>query len=125
MTTNAQFEERFLTFSADVLALVCRLPKSQTGRHIADQLMRSGTSVGAQMREARAAESRADLIHKMQIALKEAREASYWLLLLRKAGIISDRSLDGLVQESNEITAILAKSVITAKKNNEEYTHSK
>ena len=65
MATNSEYEERFLIFSAEVLSLVGKIPKTQTGRHVADQLMRSGTSVGAHMREARAAESRADLIHKM------------------------------------------------------------
>jgi four helix bundle protein len=117
MRSPEQFEKRFLDFGASVLRLSSCLPKSQTGRHIADQLLRSGTSVGAHMREARSAESKADLIHKMQIALKEAREAHYWLSLIQQGGLIHEASLTMLVQEAHELTAILAQSVITAKRN--------
>ena len=71
------------------------------------------------MREARSAESRADLIHKMQIALKEVREAHYWLSLIEKGGLMHEATLTALAQEAYELTVILAKSVITAKRNSE------
>lgn len=118
-STQEQFEKRFLNFSAAVLDLTTRLPRNRTGNHIADQLFRSGTSVGAHMREARSAESRADLIHKMQIALKEAREAHYWLSLIEQGRIVPYAPLPRLVQEANELTAMLAKGVMTAKSNSE------
>ncbi len=117
---DASFEERCLAFSANILKLASSdvLPKTSSVRTIADQLFRSGTSVGANVHEARAAESRADFIHKMQIALKESREVNYWLALIQKAGVVeTDPFLLRLSQESSEISAILAKSVITAKKN--------
>ena len=84
---------------------------------MANQLMKSGTSIGANVREAQNAESKADFIHKMKIALKEAREASYWLALTNEAGLSNDPSLPGLASEAHQILAILAQSVLTAKAN--------
>ena len=109
------FEKRFLNFGTSVLRLTALLPNNKKGQHVADQLFRSATSVGAHMREARSAESRADLIHKMQLALKEAREAHYWLSLSFEGGLIKTDSLRGLVGEADELIAILVKSVLTAK----------
>ena len=112
-----EFQQRCLRFSAEVLCLVARLPRNQTTRAIADQLLRSGTSVGANVREARAAESRADFVHKMQIALKEAGETAYWLELIAMSNLVSDAPLERLSNEADEIAAIIGKSVITAKRN--------
>ncbi len=111
------FQERFLNFSADILMLVSKFPKNQAGRHIADQLFRSGTSVGAHLEEARAGESRADFIHKMQVALKELREVGYWLKLVTKTNLVADTSLPRISDECEQLTAMLAQSVITAKRN--------
>jgi len=111
------FQQRCLLFSAKVLRLVEKLPKSHTSRTIADQLFRSGTSVGANVQEAKGTESRADFIHKFQVALKEAQEAAYWLALIQLARIVDDAELPRLAKEATEIAAILAQSVITAKKN--------
>jgi len=111
------FQQRCIRFSAQVLQLTSVLPKSLASRTIADQLLRSGTSVGANAHEARSAESRADFIHKMQIALKESRETQYWLALIQQAKLLETVRIDPVLQECNEITAILAQSVITAKKN--------
>ncbi len=116
-TARDIFEKRFFDFGAQIVRFTARLPKTKTGRHFADQLLRSGTAVGAHMREARSAESKADLIHKMQIALKEVREAHYWLSLICEGGLISEVSLPQLIKEAYELTAILAQSVITAKRN--------
>jgi four helix bundle protein len=102
-----------------VLRLVGQLPKTQTSRAIADQLLRSGTSVGANVHEARSAESRADFVHKMQIALKEARETSYWLILTAEAKLAETPTLPDLVEECDQITAILVASVKTARRNAE------
>jgi len=115
--TPEVFQERFLNFSADILSLVSKFPKSLAGRHIADQMLRSGTSVGAHLQEARAGESRADFIHKIQVALKELREVGYWLKLTSKAKLVEDASLPGLADECEQLTAMLAQSVITAKQN--------
>jgi four helix bundle protein len=80
-----------------------------------NQLLKSGTSIGANVYEAQYAESRLDFVHKMKIALKEANETLYWLTICKKMeGItVEDETLSGL----NEIMAILSKIIITSKKN--------
>ena len=86
-----------------------------TGHHIGDQLLRSGTSVGANYEEAQAAESRADFIHKLQIALKEVRESHYWLRMLARTAALPPEPLANLVDESTQLRAILSKAVASAK----------
>ena len=80
--------------------------------------MRAGTSAGANYEEACGAESRADFVHKLQIVLKELRESFYWLRLIKKTALIltTDPELLFLLQEAKELTNIIAKSVVTAKK---------
>ncbi|MDI6886003.1 MAG: four helix bundle protein [archaeon] len=107
--------ERLLDFAAGILRLVVRLNKTAIGRHIGNQLMRSATSSGANYEEACGAESKADFIHKMQLVLKELRESLYWLKLVKKSGLISDRDLQPLLSEVEELVKIVAKSIITAK----------
>jgi four helix bundle protein len=111
------FEVRCLRFGVNILKLTERFPKNASGKHLADQLMRSGTSVGANLREAQAAQSRADFIHKMQVSLKEAREADYWLGVIHAADIYTDADITELQGECQQLTAILAQSIITAKGN--------
>ena len=115
MECNRQFDERYLSFGADILRLLPKLPHDKVGAHVGDQLFRSGTSVGAHLQEARAAESRADFIHKMGMALKEVREAKYWLSLIALAEILPKDSVAELLKEAGELVAILSQSVITAK----------
>jgi four helix bundle protein len=81
---------------------------------VADQLLR-GTSAGANYEEARGAESKDDFAHKLQIAFKELRESNYWLRLLVKSGKLPLERMTGLLDESNQLRAILSKSVATAK----------
>lgn len=109
--------KRFLDFVLNILKLEKQLCRTYSGRHIYTQLFRSGTSAGANYEEARAGESKADFIHKMQIVLKELRECSYWILLINASNQVSiDHSaLISLTQESKELTSIIAKSIVTAK----------
>ncbi len=116
MEWNQQFDERYLMFGVAVLRIMKQLPHDKVGAHLGDQVFRSGTSVGAHMQEARAAESRADFIHKMQMALKEAREAKYWLSLIRLADVLPVETMQSLIQESSELVAIPSQSVLTAKR---------
>ncbi len=109
--------ERLLDFGAEVVKLTEGLPNTIAGKRIGDQLLRSGTSVGANYEEAQAAESRKDFIHKLQLALKELRETHYWLRLLGKADIVKSERLTSIQDESEQLKAILSKAVITAKKN--------
>jgi four helix bundle protein len=110
-----ELSNRFLDFAARTIALVGSLPKNQVGRHVAGQLLRSGTSVGSNYEEARGAESRADSIHKLSISWKEARESWYWLRLVERVQLVKPVRIGSLLQEANEISAILGKSLATAK----------
>ena len=89
-------------------------------RHVFGQLVRSATSTGANFEESRSAESRPDFIHKMQIVLKELRETGYWLKLLSrsKRQVQFGQQLKALSAEAEELTRIVAKSVVTAKSKN-------
>ncbi len=117
MDKKERYQDKFLDFGADIVALVKQLPRVTPGRQIADQILRSGTSVGANVNEAQSAESRADFLHKLQIALKEIRETGYWLAIIQRANLTQNELALPLIQRCEELTAILAKSVITAKQN--------
>lgn len=108
-------DRRLLLFAADILRLVGVLPKALAGRHVARQVLRSATSVGANYEEAQAAESHADFTHKLQVALKEARETNYWLRLIETAHLLPPTRVAALVNESSQLIAILGKSVARAK----------
>jgi len=108
--------DRLLDLSVAVIELAALLPKTYTGRHIARQVIRSATAGGANYEEARGAQSRADFIHKMTLALKEARETLYWLKIMGRAKLTKSPGIRGAVKETNELVAILTKSIHTAKK---------
>jgi four helix bundle protein len=99
--------ERLLDFGARVIRLADALPKRLAGKHVGAQLLRCGTSAGANYEEGRGAESRADFIHKLGVARKEAREASYWLRLIQCAKLVKPDRVAELVQEAHELCAIL------------------
>ncbi len=82
---------------------------------LSKQLLRSGTAVGALIREARHAQSRADFLSKMNIALKEANETEYWLMLLRDSHVISGTQFDSIHKDCDEIIRLLASIVKTTK----------
>ena len=109
--------DRFMVFVVNIIAIEKQLCKTYSGRHIFGQLFRAGTSAGANYEEARAGESRADFIHKMQIVLKELRESHFWIKLIIAAKIINieGEAIGILFKESKELTNIIAKSVVTAK----------
>jgi len=83
---------------------------------LSNQILRSGTSVGANIEEAQAAESKADFIHKYNIALKEARETKYWLRLLSTPNMPKNTDLDSLVREPDEICRVIAQIIINTRK---------
>jgi len=107
--------ERLLDYAVRVIRVVESLPKTMTGRRIADELLRRGTCVGAHYEEARGAESRSDFIHKLQIGLKELRESNYWLRVVSRARLLPPRRLAAIIDESNQLKAIVSKAVATAK----------
>jgi four helix bundle protein len=83
--------------------------------------MRSGTSVGALIREAEHAESKADFIHKMSIALKEANETEYWLMLLHDSEFIDNKSFSSITSDCQELIKILVSIIKSSKENNKKY----
>jgi four helix bundle protein len=116
MNSN-DLKQRTKQFALRVIKLVESLPPSQSGRVIGNQLLRSGTSVGANYRSACRGRSKADFIAKVGIAIEEADETHYWLEILTEAGLVPEVRLAGLMQESDELVAILTATVITARKN--------
>ncbi|MCG8406484.1 MAG: four helix bundle protein [Phycisphaerales bacterium] len=90
--------------------MVRSLPKDVTGQVITRQLSRCGTSIGANIEEAQGAQSRAEFARRMNIALSEARETSYWLRLMRESGIARANRLENIIQESEELISILKKT---------------
>ncbi len=108
-------EERLLTFSANIIKVCDNVYNSRAGNHIANQLVRSGTSALPNHGEAQAAESTKDFIHKMKIALKELRETNRWLKLIKLVPLIQEFSLvDYLTNECEELIRIFAASIRTA-----------
>jgi four helix bundle protein len=107
---NKPFEikERSFEFAVRIVKL-CQQLDSQPGtpRTLANQLLRAGTSIGANIEEANGSQSKADFTAKMYIACKESRETLYWLRLLIKTDMISESKLSSLLDESNQLVAIL------------------
>ena len=110
-------QERLIDYAVRIIKLCEQLPNTKTGNHISSQLLRSGTSPAPNYGEAQSAESVADFIHKLKIALKELRETEVWLKMIIKADLINPSSkFDPLLQETDELISILFTSIDTAKK---------
>ena len=111
-------KERTFAFALEIVRLCRTLDgKRGTARILGQQLLRSGTSIGANVEEAQAGQSQADFISKYNIALKEAREAIYWLRLLNASEECSDGSCETLSQEAGEITRIIGSIIVNTMKN--------
>jgi len=104
---------RTFKFAVNIIELVSKLPRSFSGNAISNQIVRSGTSIGANVEEAQNSASKKEFIHGMTIALKEARETYYWLRLIEESGTLS--GLSSLKSENLEIIKILTSSVKKAK----------
>jgi four helix bundle protein len=109
--------ERLLGFAVRVGKVVNALPATRLGRHIAAQLVRSGTSAAPNYEEGCAAESRADFVHKLSICLKELRESRFWIRLIVESELLPTKKMADLQDECTQLCKILAKSLITARKN--------
>jgi len=103
-------------FAIRIVTLVQGLHKNRRELVLSKQVLRSGTAIGALVREAEFGQSKADFIHKLSISLKEANETDYWLCLLKDTGYISDEEFATLAFECKELIAILVSSIKTAKK---------
>ena len=117
-TGKFDLEERLLEFSARIVRLSEKLPKTNAGRHVGNQILRSGTSPYANHGEAEDAESVDDFIHKLKICLKEMRETWRWLRLIRHIPLVAKPELlDPLIDEADQLIRIFRKSVLTARSN--------
>ena len=109
--------EKSLTFAIRVVRLYQHLSKEKKEYVMSKQLLRSGTAVGALIREAEHAQSKADFLNKMNIALKEANESTYWLLLLHKTDYLTEVEYTSIHKDAEELVKILASIVKTTKQN--------
>lgn len=107
--------ERLLEYAARIIRLTEQMHRTQAGRHVAEQLLRSGTSPLPQHAEAQAAESKRDFVHKMKVGLKELRESDRWLRLTQRVPLIDKAErVDPLVHETDELIRIFVSSIRTA-----------
>ena len=113
---NQDLRDRTTDYGVAIVDLFVRLPKTEHARVMGRQMLRSGTSVGAQYREGKRAKSDADLISKLEGALQELDETDYWLTLLRRSHCLVGVDATFVAQETNELTAILTSIVVKIKK---------
>jgi four helix bundle protein len=112
--------ERLLKLAVRVGKVVDALPETRLGKHIAGQLVRSGTSPAPNYEEACAAESRRDFIHKVRIALKELRETRCWIKLIMRSDLLPETRMNGIATETDELCRILGQSLVTARRNEQQ-----
>ena len=124
-TAADALQYRLVLFAVKIIDLVTCLPKTTAGRHVAGQVLRSGTSPAPNYAEARGAESRADFVHKLRIAVKELNETGIWLLIIIKARMAPDALVTGLVKENRELACILSASIRTAQARGSQRTDDK
>lgn len=114
-TAIYDLEERLLNFGAAIIRLSRMLSGDYAERHIGNQLLRSGTAPVSHHGESQSAESPADFIHKMSIALKELRETERWLKLIERANMLSkSEDLSHLLNETDQLIRIFVTSIRTA-----------
>lgn len=111
--------DRLVEFAVRVITVVEALPDTRAAKHLAGQLVRSGTSPAPNYGEAQSAESRKDFIHKLKVSLKELRETLVWLQIIEWTGMCEPSRMHAIVEECNELIAILVKSAQTAQENTE------
>ena len=115
MAKGDDLQERLIDFAVRVVNLCDKLPRSYAGKHMAGQLLRSGTAPAAHYAEARGAESNKDFIHKLKICLKELNESNVWLQIITRSEIFPANKLHPINQECCELSRIINASIRTAK----------
>ena len=111
---RSEMIERTKQFALRIIKLVSALPSTQVARTIGNQILRSGTSIGANYREASRASTKKHFTSILTIALREADETQYWLELLSESGVVKIQRIEDLSRECSELVAILTASVRTA-----------
>jgi four helix bundle protein len=112
-----ELEERLINFAVRIIKLSANLPKTPAGKHIAGQILRSGTSPAPNYGEARGAESHADFVHKLGIVLKELNETFIWLRMIERSEILKSELLAGIIEENKELCRLFTSSLKTARAN--------
>ena len=108
-------EERLIEFAVRIIKLSARLPKTPAGRHIAGQILRSGTSPAPNYGEARGAESPNDFTHKVRVVLKELNETLIWLRMIEHSELLRADLLLDIIGENTELCKIFATTLKTAR----------
>ena len=121
MMSRSCLADLSLDFGVEIVYLSIYLTKRRQ-YILSSQICKSGTSIGANISEAQYAHSKADFIAKMQIALKEANETCYWLILLRRTNFLSEESYQRMYATCNELRMMLISSIRTAKNNTKQTT---
>ena len=119
MAKGDDIEERLIDFAVRIINLCTHLPKTSAGRHVAGQLIRSGTVPAPNYAEAWGAESTNDFIHKLKVCLKELNESRVWLLIIKKSKMLSVESLADITKECDELCRIINSSIKTSRARNE------
>jgi four helix bundle protein len=115
--SKEEMKKRTKQFALRVIHLASALPQNAAGRAIANQVIRSGTSVGANYRAALRARSTPDFINKIGVVLEESDESAYWMELIIEGQVMPENRVTSLLQEANELTAIFAATHKTLKAN--------
>ena len=110
-----ELEERLVNFAVRIINLSGHLPRTAAGKHIAGQILRSGTSPAPNYGEARGAESRADFVHKIRIVLKELNETSIWLRIIERSRLLKSELLLEIIQENGDLCKIFVASLKTVR----------
>ena len=110
-----ELEERLIEFAVRIVKLSARLPRTAAGRHVAGQILRSGTSPAPNYGEARGGESAADFVHKLRIVLKELNETSIWLRVIKRSELLKAELLEEIINENAELCRIFTASLKTAR----------
>jgi len=108
-------KERSFWFGVEIVKLVADLPKNTAGFAVGGQIVRSGTSIGANIEEAQNAPTKKEFIHGMTISLREARETEFWLRIIIESDLIGKEKIDNLIEENKEIIKILTAIVKNSK----------
>ena len=116
---DKDLKQRTKAFALEVIKLISELPKTTVGFEIGKQLVRSGTSIGANYRSSQRGRSRAEFISKLAVVQEEADETVFWLELISESGISTEERIKPLHKEACELTAIFTTMIITAKRNSQ------
>ena len=108
-------EDRFIDFAGRVITLTRKLPRDEAGKHVARQILRSGTSPAPNYGEARSSESDADFIHKLSIVLKELNETRIWLKIIIRGELMRESTLVSLIDENAQLAKIISTSIKTVR----------